>query len=435
MRRLFVDSLLFVVVFVFSWMLLVPQLERQVFFIDEYEFLRKSYLFDLYFIKRNLTHPRWSDAGIESDAPQPKVGPYIFGLALHLAGVGDIRGTFEQNGFTTTKVNGRQWWQELWMKEPSKFPKELEEIFSYIMIGRRTAVLFSIASILLIYLLGVAVHSSVLGFVAAVLLLVNRLFRFEAGFAMTDTMQLSFFLLTLLFLTWWRGAWQTKRSVLLAALSIGIGISAALAAGVKVTGMLAMLFVLIHQAMTFFQERMTRSRKRRFLINTICMGIVFWGVFYALHPYLYRDTFHRLIYMYQARMEVAEVQYVRTFPQTYIPSKFAATRYILTRTVLPKSEYGNFSASWIPWDLMLLLGGTIFLMRDVFRRWKGSMPKLALMPLWIAFTCVALVWYLKHDWSRYYLTVVSGITFIEAYMLTHLFFKFGGSVLYDRLPE
>lgn len=437
MRRFLVDGILFAVVLILSITMLVPQLKRHMFFIDEYEFMRKSYLFDVYFLKQNLGDPRWTDAALESDAPQPKVGPYIFGLALHLSGVRDIETAFRQSGFSTIQVDGHPWWEALWTKEPSKFPDSLAQSFSYILIGRRAAAVFSIASILFIFLLGTTLHSSVLGFIAAILFLVNPLFRLEAGFAMTDTMQLAFFLLTVLLLVYWRGAWQEKSYPWLMTLSVGIGLAASLAAGVKVTGMLAMLFVGMHQVYIYAWEEMTAALRRMLVLSTATMVVVFWSVFYALHPYIHTDTFRQLRYMYQARMNVSQTLYAQTYPHTYIPTRIQALRYVLMRTMLPYSLYGNFSHSWIPWDMMLVLGGSLVLVNDVFIRWKksGVLPRLAILPLWISFTAVSLVWYLSHDWSRYYLPVVSGITILEAYMITYLFFRFGGGVLYDRLPK
>ena len=58
----------------------VPNLDNHPFFMDEHEFVRKSYFYTLYFVNHNLSDPRWYDKHRE-DAVSTKVGP-IYGLVL-----------------------------------------------------------------------------------------------------------------------------------------------------------------------------------------------------------------------------------------------------------------------------------------------------------------------------------------------------------------
>ncbi len=431
-RERALDIILFFVVLVMAWVPLAPIVEKQVFFIDEYEFVRKSYLFDTYFLDRNIDAPLWTDAAIESDAPQPKVGPYIFGLALHLSGVSRIENALSQSGFNTITIHGRPWWVELWLREPREFPPELSQSLSFIMTARRVAVLFGAVSVILMFLIGTAVWSSVFGFFAALLLAGNTLFRLHSGFAMTDTMQLAFFLCTILLLLIWREAWSHRSQKKLYLISVAVGFSAALAAGVKVTGVLAFLFVLVHHGFMLLSCRDSVFRRQLFT-QMIVTGFVFSVVFYVLHPFLYVDTLHKLVYMYQARFDVARTAYAVEYPDTFLPTRAHALWYIFVRTLLPNAQFGNFSNALLPIDAILFLWGGFYMVRSLFASWKPGeiFPKLAVLPLWISFTFVALVWYLRNDWSRYYLPFVSGISIIQGYALSILFFRLGGGAVYE----
>jgi len=430
MWRRFIDITLFGTVFLIAWFAIIPALNEHVYFIDEYEFVRKSYLFDVFFLKHDTRDPRWMDAALEPDAPQPKVGPYIFGLALHLAGVADIQTALVESGFTSQNGNGNPWWTMLPFSKPEDFPPEATGALSILLTARRATAVFSIASILLAFM----VHSSVYGFIVALLLVGNSLFRLHAGFAMTDTMQLAFFLATILLLLVWRTAWMKQAKHTLYPVSILLGVSSALAVGVKVTGLLAYLFLCMHHLGLMLHDRRMAPHIRLNILGYLGISsLIFWGMFYAVHPYLYTDTLQHLMYMFTARLEVARGAYAMSFPDTAISSKGEAVIVILLRTLWPGAWYGNFPVSWIPIDMLVFFAGVYAQLRSIFSaRLPGeSNKKLALLLAWIGFTFISLIWYLSNDWSRYYLPFVTGICFIQAYAFMRIFFSLGGKTIYS----
>ena len=125
-------------------------LNSHIFHIDEEHFIRKSYFFDLFFIKHDFKDIRW----YEHDAPdQPKLGPYIYGLSLHLTGLNDIDDTFSKLNFRNFLVDGQRWSEKYWSKRLEDFPNELIPILEPIWTGRRVAVIFSLATFLCLFLL------------------------------------------------------------------------------------------------------------------------------------------------------------------------------------------------------------------------------------------------------------------------------------------
>ncbi len=410
--------MLFFCVAVLALWRIVPDYKNHPLFIDEHEFIRKTYYFDLLFLKHSLGDKRWYD-GKEDDVAQPKLGPYIYGFSLHIAGIRDIESALAKTRFNTIKINGNVWWSELWLKNPDTFPKELAESMKLIFIGRRVAMGFTVGSVLLLYILCALVGSVECAYVVSLLVLINPLWNWEGRFAMTDTMQIFFFILGLIILVFWHRAWQKKETRMMFLQSAALGVVCALATGVKVTGIMLVFFILLYHVILFVFDASERSRIHELLWSAFIVVTVFCGLFYAMNPFLYAHPITNFIYMFQHRLEAARTYYVKLYPGSALKTRSQALWFILVRTLLPGAWYGNFSMTTLPADLLLFLGGITMLLRRsvlMFRSSKRLQP-FAILPLWIGFVFFCLSLYLTNDWSRYYLPFVYSICIAEGYMM------------------
>jgi hypothetical protein len=406
-----ITPLLFVCIIGIALFRMVPNLDNHPFFVDEYGFVRKSYFYYLYFVKHDLSDKRWYDSSVEGDAAQPKVGPYIYGFVFHILGYNDIEKTFEETGFNTITVLGRPWYEVLWLKEPNTFPVELRDSMKLIFIARRVAMIFTIGSVALLFILCTMLTSPFFAYAASILLIANPLFSWEGRFAMTDTMQLFFFLSGLILLVLWQRAWNGKKIRRIYLLSIGLGVVSAVAVGVKVTAIMLFLFTLLYTTCIFVIQKSSKKRIWEFFIAMGLVVLIFCGLFYILHPYLYHDLIHNLYIMFHNRLEYAKTSYMVDFPDSAIPSRLLAIQRIYLHTLAPNAWYGNFSLWGLPVDLLLFTGGLVALVRNA---------KTRLIVFWTGFVFLCLVYYLYNDWSRYYLPFVTCVCMTQGYAIIWL---------------
>jgi hypothetical protein len=391
----------------------------QYFFVDEYEFLRKTVFFDLMFARRDFGDRRWYKTSLEDSAAQPKVGPYIYGLSLHLAGIPDIERYFTSIGFNDTVPDRDPWYVTYWMKTPTQFPPEMAPYLDLIYTGRRTALLFTAGTIGLTYLIGVTFGGPAVGLAAAGLLMTNRLFTAEGMFAMTDTMQLFFFALTLLLCLAWRNTAVSGRRLPTVVLGVGVGIAAALGAGVKVTGMLAFVFALVFFPTVAWFELRAGRRSGYLLLSVFAAGAAFAGLFFALHPFLWPDPINNFWFMYHERLLGAKTLYWRDYPGTAITSRRMAMNLIFLKLFAPDGGYGNFPFPPFPVDYALFVTGIGISVASAVKtsRETAHIPAVSALPVWTILVFGSLIAYLTNDWSRYYLPAVSVLCLVEAYPL------------------
>lgn len=387
------------------------------FHIDEYEFIRKSYYFDLFFVKRDLSDPRW----YRYDAPaQPKVGPYIYGAALHLAGISDIENNLQSLGFSQFSVEGEVWWKKFWWQKLDHLPAGLPPILHPVWLGRNVAVLFSLGALLLLFLLAAKIRGFLFGWVAVFLLGTNSLMFDYGRRAMTDSMQLFFFLANLLLAFFFSKALKGKDSKNIFLLSVALGLNLALGVGVKISGILSLLFLAALFSLLLILQRHSRKMIRLTIFGSLTLGITFASVFTILHPYLYRNPLPQFVSMFTSRME-GESNYQLVYPGTAVASRWQAVTTIVKRTLVAKTGYTNFSLSWFPLDLFLFVTGFWFMAKTATKKLTLSRKisgELILL-LWTVIVITSLALYLHSDWPRYYLPIVAAITITEAYGIVY----------------
>ena len=413
-----------IVLFVPLSLLYLQRLETQRLQIDEWAFIRKSFYYDLFFVKRDWKDSRWYISKMDDgdDPEQPKIGSYIFGITLHLAGITDIEKSLDDVGFYRIEPGGARWWISWWNKPLINPPPELIPKLQFIWEGRRTAVFFSLLSFLFLFLFGMKMNGLFYSVVAVVLLSFNHLMMISGRFAMTDSMQLAFFFANLLLTVHYVKAVENNQRKKVFLLSLALGIKASLGAGVKVSGMLIVVFLVILSLFLLLVHRQRRTITRLLCSGTLIMTVGFLSVFIFFHPYLHQNTLKHFVSLFANRLSAAH-DFRLLYPNSAIYSREDAAERILRVTLLPKSPYVNFRFKVLPIDLLLFLMGLWLIgkkSREVFSKTRKISPELIVI-IWTFVVIGSLFLYLRNDWPRYYLPSVAVITIIQAYAMTFLF--------------
>jgi hypothetical protein len=387
------------------------------FHIDEHEFIRKTYYFDLFFLKRNFSDPRW----YTQDAPQqPKLGPYIYGLTLHLLGISDIEETFKSIGFRNINVGETSWWWDWWSKPIINPPPELMPSFRLVWQGRKVSILFTLAALFLMFATTYKIKGLAFSLLSTYLLATNSLIFVYGSRAMTDSMQLFFFFTSLLLFMLFLKAFKRNHKNKVMLLSLGMGINCAFAVGVKVSGIMSLLF-LVAMFLILFALRRSSKRSLHLLIQTLfIITLSFFVVFVFFHPYLYHHTFPRFISLFVDRLEEANQN------RTLIPFFAVSTRWdairLITYRVFSSPGTTNFSFYDLPIDILLFIAGFLIIGKKAFDNLikKKEISGEFILLVWTLVVILSLIYYLRIDWPRYYIPMVSVVTIVQSYAIIYL---------------
>ncbi len=417
---IFKSKILFLIIILIASFWYFNDYKNHIFFVDEHEFLRKSYYFDLLFVKHDLKDKRWYSEEYEAGAAQPKVGLYIYGLALHLAGIKDIEKTFQTTGFNSIKVNGEFWWQSLSGEKPSAFPATLSSCLKIIWIGRVTGIIFTIGSIGLIFIIGSKIFNTIYGFIGALLFTFNYLMSIEGQNAMTDSMQLFFFLVNLVLCIYWISSVNTRNTKKIIIYSLLIGVNAALGLGTKASALMLPLYLSIFIFLVLLIERSFHRNLRQVLYGAVTIGITMITFFYLLHPFIHQNSIYNSWYMFHSRLENAKTQYWFESPESAIYNRKNALIAIFSHTLAPDGIYTNFYNRTYPVDLFLFMVGLFLMIRQAVHSISltHKIDSKYLLPLWTFVVFGSLTYYLMNDWGRYYLPFVCCLTLAETYVIS-----------------
>lgn len=390
--------------------------------VDEYSFIRKSYFFDLFFIKNDFKNPCW----LTDEFTQPRLGPYIYGLTLHFYGIKDIEQWQKESKFNDITIIGEKWHAFYFWKPLENFPPDLHQFADIIYKARTAAVLFTFGTFILIFSLGLLAKNFLFSLVGIFMLSTNWLIYYYGSVAMTDAFQLFFFMANLLLIyRYGKIVFKPKNQNGYLWISLAIGINAAFATSVKVIGILALLFFVLSSVIFIMISKFKRNYWCRWLISNVIVISSFFLIFIFLNPQLYRQPFLGSWQMFSNRWEGAK-EYQRLGIGEAIYNKTQAVKYIIDRLLLTHNLYGNFSD--LPFaDIILLAGGLIILGKIARQKWrqKKEFSIELILILWWLVTLTSLVFYLKNDWDRYYLPLEAAITLVQSYFLAYLLTLFG----------
>lgn len=403
------------IIFTFLAFYYFRDVNSHIFHFDEHHFIRKSYYFDLFFIKKDFKDARW----YTQDAPdQPKIGPYIYGFALHVSGIGDIEQTLSKLNFRNFLVDGERWSEKYWARPLENYPQELIPILEPVWLGRRVSVIFSLATLIILFIFTTKVKGPLFGLLSTFFLGLNPLMYAYGRRAMTDSMQLFFFFAGLLLVLYFLRASENKDRSKMFLLSLALGVNLALAIGVKVSGILILLFLIIIFAILFFLK--IHSKSASYIIISFLIIITSFSVlFVSLHPYLYKNPFRQFVSMYTNRAEVAD-EYRVAYPNSAIYNREKVVELITKRALLPEAEFSNFRLGKLPIDLWLFISGFLIMLLNAAKKLKRSkrMSAEAILVLWTLVVIISLIFYLKNNWPRYYLPTVAAVTVTQAYAIS-----------------
>jgi len=382
--------------------------------IDEYIFTQKSYFFDL-FVKREFSDWRWY---LSNSAAQPKLGPYIFGMTLHLAGIDNIEQELTKRGFENTKPK-EHWAYRLMNKDLINPPAAILPQLELIQINRYPSALFSLGVLALTFLITFRIKGLFFAGIATFLLGSNSLMELFGKRAMTDSMQLFFFFLTLSMTSLFLNALEKKNTSRAYFLSVALGMSSALGTGVKVSGILNVLFLIILFLLLLPLRRNPKTTLNTLIKSVLIMVVTFAILFIPPHPYLYHHPIRQFTTMFTRRLAASD-DYMLEFPLTAVNSRSEAINLVIKNTLLPSGKHINFRYRSIPLDLILFSWGFLLVgkraLNDVVG--KKKMTGEFLLITWTLLVSISLMAYLKNNWPRFYLPTTAAITLIEAYAIS-----------------
>jgi hypothetical protein len=406
----------FIVCFVFSF-LFWGSYKNIPFHVDEYYFIKKTGLFEL-FLQGNFKDKQWQEINFN----QPRMGPYLYGVTLHLQGINNLDNYFSEINFNSKEVNQRPWWISMFWKRPSTFPEELNPFLELVFYCRKTAFIFSLGSMVLIFFF--LSQDSFFAAVSSVLLLfANPLMWYYSRAAMTDSFQLFFLLANLFLCNLLMKKILTEKNKQGLLLSAMVGVNSVFAVGVKVSGILSLVYftalTVILMLMKFHRVIYSAAYEHKSLLkNFLIVFLVFLPLFIFINPQLHQQPVRSLVKMFTSRWQSA-IDYQQTTGGA-VESRSSALGLIFSRLLLPGNNAGNFGLiPFIPLDLIFLLGGFILLARKIiikFKKQKLFNFELSLV-LWFTLTFFSLTFYLKNDWLRYYLPLAVSISLIQGYFL------------------
>ena len=409
-------SLTLVTILLFSYLslLYLTGLKTHPLDVDEYIFTQKSYFFDL-FVQRKFSDWRWY---YSNSSAQPKLGPYIFGITLHLAGIDNIEQELIKRGFENTKSK-EHWAYRLMNKDLINPPTAILPQLELIQINRYPSVLFSLGALALTFLITLRIKGLFFAGIATLLLGTNSLMVLFGKRAMTDSMQLFFFLLTILLTSLLLNALEKKNTSRVYLLSVALGMSSAFGTGVKVSGILNVLFLMILVLFLLILLRKTKTILITLITSILIMVVTFAILFIPPHPYLYQHPIRQFTSMFTRRL-VASDNYMLAFPLSAVHSRSEAINLVIKNTLFPTGNYINFRFLFIPLDLTLFSWGFLLVgnqaLNDIVG--KKKITGEVLLITWTLLVSISLMAYMKNNWPRFYLPTTAAVTFMEAYAIS-----------------
>jgi len=394
------------------------QLAHEPSFVDEWAYLSQTYYADLWF-EGETQRAEWLDYPAYDLPPLPK---YVFGAALELAG-------YRRPGV----ADANRWYENTHSQCGP---------FAMLVAARWPTVFLGALGCMAIYGIGTVAFDRRVGFLSALLLMFNPLYRTHSRRAMSDVIAECFILCALLaFMLAWRGLLQARAPVWNWLLAILAGFCAGLAPLAKLNGALAMMIVVAWCLLTGVSPSPRLTSKLKVGLAGILAGVLSLVTFIGLNPFLTAQppgrlppglkpiaemgVVERLGMLVTHRVRISQSQ-MKLFPHNALPRP---TDKLGTLTVQGFGRFGPFGPSqsnsvirydwkqdrgallWLP---LVLMGGLAAYRKGGSQYLMGSPPGAWAVLAQAVLSALVVMAYLPLAWDRYYLSLQPGAALLGA---------------------
>jgi 4-amino-4-deoxy-L-arabinose transferase-like glycosyltransferase len=392
-------------------------------FVDEYAYITQSYYAEL-FLSGRTSDLAWLDVLAYDLQPLPK---YLIGISLRLARLPMPR-----------RADAMAWY---WNYKPFGDAATL-------LAARLPSIVLGALGCVAILVCGRLIWDVRAGAIAAVLLILNPLYRLHAHRAMSDVPCEAFMLTALaLSLAVWARLWSGCFGAAARYLPVLAGIAAGLALLCKFTGFLALLVIAAWCGLALFARGLGVVTKLAIAAATMLTIAVSLGTLVALNPFMTarprgffsqqagrlvaQGPIDRFLFQLKHRASTSEDQQ-KNMPHNALLSLAERTK------VFAVQGFGRFgplgpskSDSVIRYDLHQDLGMVLWLPCILFgvvqsvrlgtRQLRAGLPPTAIaLVVWAALTWLVVTVYLPMAWDRYLLPIQSPNSLLAAVAMTAL---------------
>ncbi|MHC5541637.1 ArnT family glycosyltransferase [Singulisphaera rosea] len=232
-------------------------------FIDEWAYISQAYFADLYW-NGDSNHPAWLGYAAFDLPPLPKL---VIGLALSAGG---YQAPPQQAAF--------DWYHN---------PKSTFGPHEMLVVAREPSPVFGALGCVAAYGLGVLVSGRRVGWLAALLLMINPLYAMHARRAMSDVPCESLMLASAFFGLWtWRRILSGNNGLASWLGALSAGVFAGLATLAKLNGGMVMFVILAWGALALVLPRIPWTRKVLWISAAVVAGVVSVATFVVLNPFM-----------------------------------------------------------------------------------------------------------------------------------------------------
>jgi 4-amino-4-deoxy-L-arabinose transferase-like glycosyltransferase len=387
-------------------------------FVDEWAYVSQTYYADLW-LDGHTNRADWLAYPAYDLPPLPK---YLFGWSLRAAG-------YRRPG----PADAMKWYRDT--RSQCGPPAMLT-------VARWPTVVVGVLGCLAVYALGTMAYDPRVGWLAALVLMFNPLYRLHARRAMSDVIAESLILLTAMaFLRAWRRLLDGRLGAGSWVMAGAAGVAGGLASLAKLNGALAMIVVVAWALLASVLPGIAISRKLAVVAAATFAGIVSIATFVALNPFRTAQptgALHpaargfarmplgqRMRHLVDHRMGVSRDQMLG-FPHNALPNpldkigtvcvqgfgRFGPFGPHESRSVIRYDRVQDWGALvWLP---LVVLGTIPYLRRGRTQLSAGDAPTAWAVLLQAGVALFVVTCYLPLAWDRYYLSLQPGSALLGA---------------------
>ena len=317
--------------------------------------------------------------------------------------------------------------------------------------ARRPSVAFGVLGCLAIYAIGTMALDRRLGFVSALLLMANPLYAMHARRAMSDVPAEALILATAAVGLWaWKRLMAGKGGVgPVVGLIFGSGILGGLATLAKLNGSLAGLILVGWAVLAIPLASFSRPGRVLFVVGTLASGVVSFGTFAALNPFLFAHPrgsvdprlapMVRLSFLERVKVVADHRVLIYESAKSSFPNDALSTPLEKLEAVAVQGfgRFGPFGPrgrtdstirfdwsqdrSALAWLPLVLLGGMAAVRRGWIQR-RDHKPPVAWAVAVEAIVASAVVTaFIPLAWDRYFLSIQPGFALLGAFAIVETF--------------